>query len=250
MSGQARIMAHMVAFYPNRTASLAVARGLSEGGCSFLEVQFPFSDPTADGPDIERACQAALVSGFTISEGFRLLAELQSVVSVPIFVMSYANLPFSRGIDRFVAECVEHGVRGIIVPDLPPDCDEGLFTRCAAAGLAAVPVVSPTMKDDRLARISALGCEYLYATLRSGTTGPFTRIDPGSLLFLRKIASVAGGREVKIFGGFGVSTWQQVESLGPHVHAVVVGSAFVREIAKAGDPYRAVRKKMRELVGG
>ncbi len=126
----------------------------------------------------------------------------------------------------------------------------GRAARCAASGLAGVPVVSPTMKDERLVRIAALGCEYLYATLRAGTTGSFTRIDPGSLSFLRKIGSVAEGREVKILGGFGVSTWQQVEALGPHVHAVVVGSAFVREIAKAGDPYRAVREKMRELVGG
>jgi len=248
MSEVGRIMAHMVAFYPDRAGALEAARGLVEGGCSYLEVQFPFSDPTADGPDIQRACAVALASGFTVNEGFRLIADLRGFVCVPVFLMSYANLLFARGIDRFLAECRERGVRGVIVPDLPPDYDEGLFGLAESQGLAAVPVVSPSMRDQRLARIESLGPEYVYATLRTGTTGTFTAIDAASLSFLQRIRSLAGDRSVKILGGFGVSTREQVAALGPHAHAVVVGSAFVREMEKGGDPFLAAREKMRELL--
>ena len=244
-----RIMAHMVAFYPDRAASIEVGRGLVEGGCAYLEVQFPFSEPTADGPDIQGACSAALASGFSVTDGFRLLSELRGLAPVPVFVMSYANLLFTRGIDAFLAECAARGARGVIVPDLPPDYDEGLFSRAESLGLAAVPVLSPTMKGERLARMASLAPEYLYSTLRGGTTGSFTRIDSTSLDFLERIESMAFEGPVKILGGFGVSTRDQVEALGPRVHAVVVGSAFVREIGKGGNPYRAVKEKMRELVG-
>jgi len=244
-----RIMAHMVAFYPDRAASLEVARGLADGGCSYLEVQFPFSDPTADGPDIQRACGTALGSGFTVTEGFRLLSEIRRSIPVPIFLMSYANLPFTRGVERFLSECGDCGVRGVIVPDLPPDYDEGLFSHCGRRGLAAVPVVSPSMREERLARIASLEPEWVYATIRSGTTGSFTRIDPASLSFLETIGAFSAGRPVKVLGGFGVSTREQVKALGPHAHAVVVGSAFVREIGKGSNSYQAVREKMLELAG-
>ena len=172
MSGE-RIMAHMVAHYTDRAASLSVARGLLDGGCSYLEVQFPFSDPTADGPDIQAACTAALAAGFTVTDGFRLVAEIHHE-GVPIFLMSYANMLFTHGIEKFLTRCAASGVAGVIVPDLPPDYDEGLFEAAARRGLSAVPVVSPSMREERLRRVGALRPRYIYATLRTGTTGALT----------------------------------------------------------------------------
>ena len=181
MSGTSCIMAHMVAFYPDGARSRDVARGLAEGGASYLEMQFPFSDPTADGPDIQRACSAALDAGFTVDAGFELTAAICGSLRVPVFLMSYANLLFSRGVTRFLADAAACGVRGVIVPDLPADYDEGLFQEAARAGLAAVPVLSPSMRDARLARICSLQAEFLYVTLRTGTTGALTELDgPGS----------------------------------------------------------------------
>jgi tryptophan synthase alpha chain len=249
MSGPCRIMAHMVAFYPDRRKSLAVARGLADGGCAYLEVQFPFSDPTADGPDIQGACSAGLEAGFSVGEGFRLVAEIRGAVPAPVFIMSYANLLFTRGIDRFLSECVQCGARGVIVPDLPPDYDEGMFGKAACLGIAAVPVLSPSMTEARLARVASLSPEFIYATLRTGTTGTRTAIDAAGVAFLSRVASLSPGRTVKILGGFGVSTREQVLALTPLVHAVVVGSAFVREIARGGDPNRVVREKLDELLG-
>jgi len=249
MGDTPRIMAHLVAFNPDRQGSREVARGLVEGGCAYLEVQFPFSDPTADGPDIQRACGIALAAGFTVREGFRLLEEIAGFATVPLFVMSYANLVFARGVKSFLSDCRQSGARGLIVPDLPLDYDEGLFSLATEAGLTAVPVVSPSISQERLLRIARLGPAYLYATLRIGTTGSIKGADPDGLSFLSRIAALPGAAHLKILGGFGVSTPGQVREVAPLVHAVVVGSALVREIAGGGDPRRAVRDKMRELTG-
>ena len=249
MSGPRRIMAHMVAFYPDRETSRGVARGLLDGGCAYLEIQFPFSDPTADGPDIQAACTAALAAGFTIAEGFGLVSEIHRDAGVPIFLMSYANLLFTHGMEKFLRKCRESGAAGVIVPDLPPDYDEGLFEEAKRFGLAAVPVVSPSMKQERLERIGRLRPAWIYATLRTGTTGSVTRIDEAGLSFLERVRALNPAAPPKILGGFGISTAAQVEEVSPHTHAVVVGSAFVREVSRSADPSSAVRMKMEELAG-
>lgn len=249
MSDARRIMAHMVAWYPDRATSLEVAQGLADGGCAYIELQFPFSDPTADGPDIQRACSAALEAGFTVDAGFECAASISRSVKVPLFIMSYANLVFTRGTDRFLADASACGARGVIVPDLPPDYDEGLFSSAAKRGLAAVPVLSPSMREGRLSRVGTLGAEYLYVTLRTGTTGSFTEIDSPGLEFLSRVASLDHGGRAKILGGFGVSTREQVKAFSPHVHAVVVGSALVRLVAAGGDVASAVREMVRKLSG-
>jgi tryptophan synthase alpha chain len=227
---------------------------LSEGGSAYLELQFPFSDPTADGPDIQRACSAALEGGFTVDDGFRIAAAISAFVKVPIFIMSYANLVFTRGMDRFLSDVRACGARGVIVPDLPPDYDEGLFSAAARLGLAAVPVLSPSMREGRLSRVGTLGVEYLYVTLRTGTTGSFTEIDSPGLSFLSRVAALdhdgsSRAGPAKILGGFGVSTREQVQAFSPHVHAVVVGSALVRLVAAGGDVESSVREMVRRLSG-
>jgi tryptophan synthase alpha chain len=247
MNDASLIMAHMVAFYPDRARSEEVARGLAEGGASYLELQFPFSDPTADGPDIQRACTAALEAGFTVDAGFELTAAICGSVPVPVFLMSYANLLFSRGVKRFVADAASCGVRGVIVPDLPAYYDEGLFQEAAEAGLAAVPVLSPSMREARLARICSLKTEFLYVTLRTGTTGPLTEVDGPGRAFLSRVSHAAAS--AKIFGGFGISSREQVRAFSPLVHAVIVGSALVREVAAGGDAPSSVRDMVRKLAG-
>ena len=254
-----RIMAHLVAGYPDRRASLEVARGLIDGGCGYLEIQFPFSDPTADGPLIQEACDRALKAGFRLGEGFELVEEIQRLAAPPIFIMSYANPVIVRGVEAFLAEARRAGAAGVIVPDLPIDTDEGLFALSKRLGLHAVPVVSPNTSEKRLELLRALDLEYAYATLRGGITGAYTEIGEENLVFLRRL----GALHLKILAGFGISTLEQVRALEPHVHAVVAGSVFVREIRDELERhnsavhrpssfpglYEAVRGRMQELTG-
>jgi tryptophan synthase alpha chain len=243
----ARIMAHLVAGYPDQDSSLEAAVGLAEGGASYLELQFPFSDPTADGPLIQRACDAALAGGFRVEAGFELLRRIRERTGLPVFLMSYAGLAVRRGVPAFLRRAREAGAAGLIVPDLPVDCDEGLYARGRALGLQVVPVAVPDTRPRRLALMAAAGARYLYAALRRGITGERTAIGPENLAFLEGL----GGRGWKVLAGFGVRNREQVQALAPHAHAVVVGSRFVEEVgaAAAGGPL-AVREAARQAVSG
>jgi len=247
-----RIMAHLVAGYPDLEGSLEVARGLLEGGCAYLEVQFPFSDPTADGPLIQEACDTALRSGFRVAQGFELVRRIRSFRPIPVFLMSYANPVVAGGVGEFLDRAREAGAAGIIVPDLPVDSDEGLYARSRELGLEAVPVVAPNITEERLELVGGTGARYLYAALRPGITGQRTEIGIENLAFLGRLDRP--GR--KVLAGFGVSDPAQVRALAPHVHAVIVGSAFIRDIREAGGKAagtdtlrRAVQARMRELAG-
>ena len=245
-----RIRAHLVAGYPDAEGSLAAALGLAEGGAAYLEVQFPFSDPTADGPLIQEACDAALKGGFRTADGFALVRRIRAATGLPVFVMSYANPVYVRGVRFFLEEAQAAGAVGLIVPDLPVDSDEGLFARGRALGLEIVPVAPLNIRPARLRLLASPGPGYLYAALRRGITGEPTAIGEENLAFLRLLA----GLGPRVLAGFGVRAREQVLALAPHAHAVVVGSAFVQAVrgAAAGGPgqvRRAARAAIAELAG-
>ncbi|WP_304223931.1 tryptophan synthase subunit alpha [Gracilinema caldarium] len=250
------LMAHLVANYPDPEGCLAAAEALAEAGTKYFEVQIPFSDPSADGKSIMTACSAALAAGFSVSDAFRLVDELKRrYPEIPVFVMAYANLVASPGVETFVHKAGKAGVRALIVPDLPFDCDEGLAAACAAyassahsahngtsAGstegpISAVPVAAPSMSRQRLMTMAALGRSYLYAALRTGITGQATEISESTKEFLSLCAS--GGS--KVLGGFGIRSHAQALQVADHVHAVVAGSVFVDAIADAVEAHRVVR---------
>ena len=243
-----KIMSHLVAYYPTRKASLEIAHALVDGGCSYLEVQFPFSDPTADGTYIQAACSKALKTGFKVAGGFALVKEIKTFTHIPIFIMSYASLVYVRGISNFVADAKEAGAIGLIVPDLPFDSDEGLYQEGRSQGIEIVPVVAPSIKEQRLKIIAQSGIQYLYAALRRGITGAFTRIGEQNLEFIKQTSTYG----LKVLAGFGISSHEQVKKIANLVHAVIVGSAFIKQIQSSWDKrehYQAVLSKMQELVG-
>ncbi|MFW5785999.1 MAG: tryptophan synthase subunit alpha [bacterium] len=225
---RASVMTHLVLGYPTPGVDEEIARALVQGGASFLEVQFPYSDPTADGPAIQEACRTALDEGFRVDHGFEVVRRL-TALEVPIFVMCYAGLAFARGIGRFVADAAAAGARGLIVPDLPVDSDEGLYRFAREAGLTAVPVTVATAAPQRLDALRHVSPEYLYVALRAGTTGGETILSPESISFLERARDVAG----HVMGGFGIRSRSDVEAVTAHCDTAVVGSAIVRAVRDA-----------------
>ncbi len=233
------LMAHLVAGYPDASGCRAVADGLVEGGATYLEVQIPFSDPSADGPVIRDACSASLARGFSVADSFSFIAELRAAYpDVPVFVMAYASLVATPGADAFVATAKRAGVTGLIVPDLPFDADEGLAQACVRSGLVSVPVAAPSMRRERLAAMAGLGRPYLYAALRAGITGSATAIGEDTVAFL----AAAGEGGSKVLGGFGIRSGAQARSVAPYAHAVVAGSVFVNAVAEVVAAQSASRK--------
>jgi tryptophan synthase alpha chain len=238
------VMAHMIPYYPSYDAGIRVAQALIDGGAAYLEVQFPYSDPTADGPAIQAACAGALKQGFRVAQGWEFIRSITG--SVPIFLMSYAGLVYAYGIERFVQDAAAAGVSGLIVPDLPVDSDEGLFDAGRRAGLHVVPVISMGAQEERVRLVEEVGAEYVYASLRRGITGSHTEIGAENSAFVQRFTD-SGAR---VLAGFGIATAAQVTAVLEHAHAAVVGSAFVRAIADApDDPYPAVRALAGELTG-
>ncbi len=235
------LMCHLVAGYPTNPVSLETARALASAGAAILEIQFPFSDPSADGPAIQAACTAALAAGFRVDDGWRLVETIRrEFPAIPVFVMSYASIVVTKGVEPFVARAKAAGVAGLIIPDLAPGSDEGLYAAGAKHGVAIVPVLVPSIPAERLEQLLAPQPEWVYTAIRAGITGTHTTLTPELIGFLAKLNA-----RTKVMAGFGIDSAGQVRELSPHVHTIVVGSALVRVVAAGGD----VGAKVRELLG-
>jgi len=243
-----KLMSHLVAAYPNEELAFSAAKAMVEGGADILEIQLPFSDPSADGPAIQDACTEVLKRKYKTSDGMSFIKRLHKAFpSVTIYLMSYGSLVYTPGVENFCKLAAESGVNGLIIPDLPFDFDEGLTRACKKNGMINIPVAVPTMSSERLEKLLAAGFPYIYAALRTGITGSETKIESKTLDFLNKIR-LSGS---KVYGGFGISNGEQSAILGDYVEAVVAGSVFVRIIKENQNDkeklFEAVRAKAREI---
>ena len=244
-----KLMSHLVAGYPTDELSFTAARALVDGGADILEIQLPFSDPSADGPAIQGACTEVLKRGYRTADGLAFIARLhKEFPQVKIYLMSYGSLVYTPGVENFCKRAAEAGVTGMIIPDLPFDHDEGLTAACRANGMENIPVAAPSMSPARLDLLARAGFPYIYAALRTGITGTDTTIDDSTRRFLSAVS--AGGS--KIYGGFGISSGTQARALADQVEAIVAGSVFVRLITENQNNtdalYKAVRAKAEELT--
>jgi len=242
-------MAHILPGFPDFETSLGIAQALQEAGVAFLEVQFPYSDPAADGPDIQGAAAIALESGFTVRKGWEFVGELsRGAGAPPVFAMAYAGMVYARGVERFVQDAADAGAYGLIVPDLMPWSDEGLFRFAREKGVHAVPVITVQTPENRMAQIHELGVRYIYVSLRVGITGRFTEIAPDQIEFVQRLTN----RGYRVLAGFGITSAPQVRTIAPHIDAAIVGSALVRTIrdAPAGTERIAAAQFIATLCNG
>ncbi len=244
-----KLMSHLVAGYPTTDLALTAARALVKGGADILEIQLPFSDPSADGPAIQTACTKVLERGYKTIDGLNFISTIHNEFpNLTIYLMSYGSLIYTPGIEEFCKKAARAGVKGMIIPDLPFDFDEGLTAACEKNGMVNIPVAAPSMAPERLEKLANAGFPYIYAALRTGITGTNTTIDEATLEFLKKVS--AGGS--KVYGGFGISTGEQAKALASSVEAIVAGSVFVRLITENQNDEKklasAVEAKAKELT--
>jgi tryptophan synthase alpha chain len=236
--GRAALMPYLMGGFPDLEGSRAIGEAYAEAGADLVELGVPFSDPLADGPVIHAAGTAALAGGATVHDVLdlgRALAE-----SVPVVLMCYANLVLARGVERFADELANRGISGLIVPDLPLEESDGVLAACDAAGIALVPLVAPTTRDDRLARIGGRARGFVYTVSVTGTTGERSDLAadlPGIL------ARTKARTEVPVALGFGIGTPEAAAAAADAgADGVIVGSRLVRAAAEARDPAAAVRE--------
>jgi tryptophan synthase alpha chain len=223
------LMGHIVAGFPDIDTSYAAACGIVAGGADFLEIQFPFSDPFADGPVIEAASTHSLKNGITIEECFTLTSKVVENTSIPILIMTYANIIFHYRIDNFIKKAKAIGVTGIIIPDLPPENDEGLLSACRKYNISPILLLAPGNDAMRIHKISQLGNGFVYTVARSGITGKNTDLNETTLQWIDKVKT----NSTLPYGvGFGINSPEQVKQLRGRCDLIIVGSYFTKEIGK------------------
>lgn len=226
------LMGHIVAGFPSFEQSLEAAFGIAQGGAEYLEVQFPFSDPNADGIAITNACEVALKDGFNTDLGFEFIAQLQrklaqNGLTTKLLIMTYGNILFCYGIKKFLQKAKQCGVYGFIIPDLSLGHDEKLFQTAKKLGLENIALIAPLTKSKRMEKLSRISGAFVYVVARNGITGDTTQIDESLMQYIKKVKSHC---QKPIALGFGIQSKAQIDALRGIVPIAVVGSAFVRYI--------------------
>ncbi|HYJ20540.1 MAG TPA: tryptophan synthase subunit alpha [Solirubrobacterales bacterium] len=230
--GRAALMPYMMAGYPDRETSLAVAAAYVDSGADLIELGVPFSDPLADGPTIHAAATVALEAGATLATALEVCRSVSD--RVPVVLMAYSNMVLAHGgATEFARLAVAAGAAGVIVPDLPLGEAEDVRENFAAVGLALVPLVAPTTSPERRAQICAVARGFVYVVSTVGTTGERAEI-PAALADL--VAATKADSEIPVAVGFGIGTAVQAAEVGRIADGVIVGSRLVRAAGEAGSP--------------
>ena len=253
MSRVTEAFAHGKAFIPFITCgdpdletTAACVRAMAEAGASLIELGIPFSDPTAEGPVIQSANVRALSAGTTTDKIFDMVAELRRDVTVPMVFMTYANVVFSYGMERFLSKAQAVGMDGLILPDVPFEEKEEFAPTCRAHGLDLISLIAPT-SEGRIAEIAKAAEGFVYCVSSLGVTGVRSQIttDIGAMVSLVKAANPA----IPCAVGFGISTPEQAKKMAGLSDGAIVGSAIVKIIAQYGrDAVPRVRDYVASMV--
>ncbi len=233
---------------PDMETTAAAVRAAVSSGADLIELGIPFSDPTAEGPVIQGANIRALEGGATTDSVFGLVRELRRDVTVPLVFMTYANVVFSYGSERFISTCGELGIDGLILPDLPFEEKEEFLPLCRKYGVELISLIAPT-SENRIAMIAREAEGFIYVVSSLGVTGVRSEIktDLGAI-----VEVIRENTDVPCAIGFGISTPEQARRMAAISDGAIVGSAIIRLLEKHGKdapPYIGEYvKSMKEAV--
>lgn len=215
---------------PDLETTEKLISAIADAGADLIELGIPFSDPTAEGPVIQDANLRALSGGVTTDKIFDMVRHVRQTVSIPMVFMTYANVIFSYGAEKFLKTAAEIGMNGIIVPDVPFEEKQEFEPLCKKYGLAQISMIAPT-SHDRIRAIAEQAEGFLYCVSSLGVTGTRSNIttDIGAMVKLVKEVN-----DIPCAVGFGISTPEQAESMCRQADGAIVGSAIVKLIAKYG----------------
>ena len=229
--GRAGFIPYVMAGDPDPETALAILKGLPAAGADLIEVGFPFSDPLAEGPPIQRAAQRALARGMTLQKTLDLVAAFRrSDSETPIILMGYANPLETPGYVAFARDAAAAGVDGLIVVDIPPEEADPLADALDAQDLSLIRLATPTTDDRRLPVVVRRTSGFVYYVSVAGVTG-VKEADAGAVA--HNVARVRAASGLPVAVGFGVRTEARAAEVARVADAVVVGSALVDEVAAA-----------------
>ncbi len=251
LATQARARKHklllpfLTAGYPDAESFVELVPRLAEAGADMVEIGVPFSDPLADGRTIEAASWAALEQGMHLPRIFELCGRIHEVCSVPLVLMGYANPLLAYGPDRFFEDAAAVGVRGLIVPDLPPEEAGDLLRNSDPCGVARIFLIAPNTPAERIVEIDRAASGLLYCVSVAGITGARTELPAELAGYLDR---VGGNAELPYVVGFGISSGEIAARVAAHADGVVVGSALMDAVRGGSAAGVALIRQMREAL--
>lgn len=215
---------------PDLETTAQVVRAAAANGADLIELGIPFSDPTAEGPVIQGANLRALNGGITTDRIFAFVKELRRDVTIPMVFMTYANVVFSYGADKFISTCREIGIDGLILPDLPFEEKEEFHPLCLQYGVDLISLIAPT-SENRIAMIAREAEGFIYVVSSLGVTGVRSEIKTDLASIVKVIREHT---DIPCAIGFGISTPEQAKKMANLSDGAIVGSAIIKLLEQYG----------------
>lgn len=226
--GEKALIPYIMAGDPDIAATKSLILAMEKAGCDIIEVGAPFSDPLADGPTIQKAAIRSLANGTRLRDVLDLVSDVRKESSIPLILMTYYNLIFKYGEERFVKDAIEAGLDGLILPDLPPEEAGILVSAAKKAGLDTIFLLAPTSTDERIKLVAKASQGFIYYVSLTGVTGSALS-DSGAIK--DALARIKKVTDKPVAVGFGISTPDQAALVARSgADGVIVGSALVKVI--------------------
>jgi len=238
-------MTHLVLGYPSFDINREVIQQMAENGVDCIELQIPFSEPMADGPVIVKANQDALAKGTRVADCIAFTKEIvQEFPQVNFLFMTYYNIIFRFGEEAFIQRAAEIGIRGFIVPDLPPEEGTSYLQLAKQYGTAPIMFFTPTSTEERMCEVEKMGDGFIYCVARKGVTGKQTKIDDS---LAQNLSRYRKATSLPLAVGFGISTREDVAMLEGKADMATIGTATIKLVDEQGP--EAVGPFISELSG-
>ena len=225
------LMTHIVLGYPSFEESYRLVEKMVESGVDLMELQIPFSEPTADGPVIVQANQDALSKGSTVKDCFYFTQKLSNAFDIPFLIMSYYNILFKFGLELFISTISDMKLHGAIVPDLPPEEGNTYLKVMHDRNLSPILLFSPTTSIERMKYLASFGSGFIYCVARKGVTGQKTDFSEELSSYLERCRKATS---LPLAVGFGVKEKKDIDFLKGKAEIAVIGSETIRIVEREG----------------
>lgn len=225
------LMTHIVLGYPSFEDSYNMVEAMVGAGVDLMELQIPFSEPIADGPVILHANQKSLAAGAKVQKCFDFGEKVAKDFDIPFLFMTYYNILYKYGVNRFAADMAERGLRGAIVPDLPPEEGEEYLQSMEEQGLAPIFIFSPTTSDKRMNYLASFAKGFVYCVARKGVTGADTNFSDQLQGYMARCRQATG---LPLALGFGVKEKADIDYLCGKADIAVIGTQTIRVMEQDG----------------
>jgi tryptophan synthase alpha chain len=239
---------YFTAGYPRLDSAAIIIRALADAGTDMIEIGMPFSDPVADGPVIQHSSEKALQNGMNLKLLFDQMSDIRDEVKIPLLLMGYLNPVMQFGIENFCRQCMEIGIDGVILPDLPPIVyKEEYFSIFNEYNLYNILLISPQSSLERITTIDKISRGFIYMVSSSSTTGSKGNFSDDQISYFKRVSELKLRNPVLI--GFGISNHETFINAGKFARGGIIGSAFVNILEQDGNNFDKINQFIKEIKG-